>query len=591
MPVTKSIHRRKQIGTIVQSRGIDQDDPLPLLLKRIFENRNLSDPAQLKFPLANLLPPGQLKDGELAATLLYTAIKQNQKILIVGDYDTDGATASALGLLCLAKMGATTVDYLVPNRFEFGYGLSPEIAEVALTRSPDLVITVDNGISSLVGAAVLKNAGVTVIITDHHLPGPELPDVDAIVNPNQPGCEFPDKTLAGVGVMFYLLLLLRAKLNSLNWFEDRGLATPNLADYLDLVALGTVADVVPLDYNNRILVHQGLKRIRAGRCRPGIVELMNVGKRNYKNIIASDFGFVIAPRLNAAGRLEDISMGIECLLTENQSEAFELAQMLNDINVERRAIEHEMQNQALEIVRKIENQSKNSSLYADEKVLGYCLFDETWHQGITGLVASRIKDKTDLPVIAFADVGDDMISGSARSIPGLHIKDMLEKIATGNSGLVEKFGGHAMAAGLTLKRENLELFKDCFQNELFLHFQNTAHNNGIYTDGGLDQNDLTLENAELLRNAAPWGQGFPAPLFDNVFDVIELKLVGEIHLRLTLKLDGVDQFYEAIAFRAIEPQQPVPEIKRLHGVYQIDVNEFRGQRKLQLIIEHFAVIA
>ncbi|WP_424948470.1 single-stranded-DNA-specific exonuclease RecJ [Candidatus Spongiihabitans sp.] len=567
------------------------------LLKRIFENRNLTDPAELTYPLARMLPPDTLKNADRASALLFAALTSQQRILIIGDYDTDGATATALGLICLRAMGADNIDYLVPNRFEFGYGLSPEIAEVAVQKNPNLVITVDNGINSVPGVSVLKQRNISVIITDHHLAGPILPDADAILNPNQPGCGFPSKALAGVGVMFYLLLLLRAKLKAANWFADMHLTAPNLAEYLDLVALGTVADMVPLDYNNRILVAQGVARIKAGRCRPGILALMEVSARDYRNMVASDLGFVIAPRLNAAGRLDDISIGIECLLTDDRDTARDYAETLNDINLERRVLEQKMQSQAMKIVRGIVNSAKQNKAKKNKakqnkndratNLSGFCLYEPDWHQGIVGLVASRVKDKTNQPVIAFADTVDDKLTGSARSVAGLHIKDLLENISAAHAGLIVKFGGHAMAAGLTIAEKNFVAFKAAFHNHVAAHFANADATGAIYTDGDLPENEITLDNAEQLRAAAPWGQGFPAPLFDGVFIVTAQKVVGEHHLRFTLQpADGTCRF-EGIAFRAIEPGQPRPQLDRIHAVYQLDVNEFRGRRSLQLIIEHF----
>ena len=567
------------------------------LLKRIFENRNLTDPAELTYPLARMLPPDTLKNADRASALLFAALTSQQRILIIGDYDTDGATATALGLICLRAMGADNIDYLVPNRFEFGYGLSPEIAEVAVQKNPNLVITVDNGINSVPGVSMLKQRNISVIITDHHLPGPILPDADAILNPNQPGCGFPSKALAGVGVMFYLLLLLRAKLKAANWFADMHLTAPNLAEYLDLVALGTVADMVPLDYNNRILVAQGVARIKAGRCRPGILALMEVSARDYRNMVASDLGFVIAPRLNAAGRLDDISIGIECLLTDDRDTARDYAETLNDINLERRVLEQKMQSQAMKIVRGIVNSAKQNKAKKNKakqnkndratNLSGFCLYEPDWHQGIVGLVASRVKDKTNQPVIAFADTVDDKLTGSARSVAGLHIKDLLENISAAHAGLIVKFGGHAMAAGLTIAEKNFVAFKAAFHNHVAAHFANADATGAIYTDGDLPENEITMDNAEQLRAAAPWGQGFPAPLFDGVFIVTAQKVVGEHHLRFTLQpADGTCRF-EGIAFRAIEPGQPRPQLDRIHAVYQLDVNEFRGRRSLQLIIEHF----
>ena len=587
-----------------QSEPCLNDGLLSPLLSRIFENRKVTDPAELDYPLTKLLPPDTLKGGDRATELLCLALKNQQRILIVGDYDTDGATATTLGLIALRAMGARNVDYLVPNRFEFGYGLSPEIAQVARQKNPDLVITVDNGINSVDGVALLKQGHIAVIITDHHLAGATLPDADAILNPNQPGCEFPSKMLAGVGVAFYLLLLLRAKLKAQNWFEDMNIPVPNMADYLDLVALGTVADMVPLDYNNRILVAQGVKRIKAGKCRPGICALLAVGakhqqtkaevERQRNNIVSSALGFVVAPKLNAAGRLDDMCIGIECLLANDDQQARKYASQLNKINIQRREIEIEMQARAMEIVRGIVSEARKNK--SEASMNGFCLYECGWHQGITGLVAARVKDKTDQPVVAFADtnVTDNKsvhkLSGSARSIAGLHIKDLLENISSAHPGLIIKFGGHAMAAGLTIAADDFNTFREAFHCRVADYFAKAGATSVIYTDGNLSASDMTLENAERLRALAPWGQGFPAPLFDDTFTVIKQKVVGEQHLWFVLQHPDMAQSIVGIAFRAVEPGQPVAQAAKIHAVYQLDVNDFGGKRSLQLIIEFFQSI-
>lgn len=557
------------------------------LLKRIFENRNVSDSEELTYPLANLLTPDSFRNNQAATELLRDAVAFQKQILIVGDYDTDGATATALGILCLKSMGAENVDYLVPNRFDYGYGLSPEIAQVALMKKPQLVITVDNGITSIAGVKLLREAGVSVVVTDHHLPGPVLPDANAILNPNQPGCDFPSKVVAGVGVMFYLLVMLRAKLKSEGWFEINSIAVPNMGEYLDLVALGTVADVVPLDYNNRIFVYQGISRIKSGICRPGILALIEVAGKQYRNVTSTDFGFAIAPRLNAAGRLEDISIGIECLITNDTKSARNYAHSLNEINLERREIEKIMQSQAMEIVKKINLERMATENTSGESNKGFCLYDEKWHQGITGLVASRVKEKTDQPVIAFADISDRNISGSARSVPGLHIKDLLESIAIEEPELLIKFGGHAAAAGLTIDKVNLDKFGSLFNSRVVKYYSSVGQTSDIDTDGELSEKEINLDNAELLKIVAPWGQGFPAPVFDGIFDVVEQKVVGETHIKMTLESLELKQRINAIAFRAIEPGQIIPELHRIHAAYQLDINDFRGKRSIQLVIEHF----
>jgi single-stranded-DNA-specific exonuclease len=555
------------------------------VLKKIFLGRNVTNTKEIEYPLSRLLTPSLFKGGEHAARIVVDALVQSKHILILGDYDTDGATATALGLLALKKMGAQQIDYLVPNRFEYGYGLSLEIARVAIKRSPDLVITVDNGISSVEGVQCLKDAGIEVIVTDHHLAGDRLPNADAILNPNQPGCDFPSKSLAGVGVMFYLLLMVRAHLKQQGWFELNKLPVPNLADYLDLVALGTVADVVPLDYNNRILVSQGIARIRLGKCRPGIAALMEVGGKHYGKTVSSDFGFVIAPRLNAAGRLDDISMGIECLLAEDGNIARQYAVKLNEINIERKEIEQEMQIQALKIVKTVLS-SRDPSITENGTQSGFCLYDNEWHQGITGLVASRVKDKTSQPVIAFARTTEGKLTGSARSVPGLHFKDLLENIATTKPELIEKFGGHAMAAGLTIQSQNLDAFRKLFYQKVAEHFQLNGMENALLTDGTLEGDDLSLRTAQEIRDGAPWGQGFPEPLFEGVFLVIDSRLLRGQHLKMSLLSEESAQPVDAIAFRAVEPGMSCPQLNKIKLVYQLDVNDFRGRKSMQLIIRH-----
>ena len=562
------------------SNGLSALDLNPIL-QRVYLNRSINDSKYLDYSLSQLVPPDKLKDGDRATEILAEAVINQKKILILGDYDTDGATATALAILALKQMGAARVEYLVPNRFEYGYGLSVEIAKVACQMEPDLVITVDNGISSVDGVQALTDSNIRVIITDHHLAGSKLPAADAILNPNQPDCQFSEKSIAGVGVMFYLLLLLRAHLKQIHWFENSNIAVPNLAQYLDLVALGTVADLVPLEYNNRILVAQGLARIRSGKCRPGILALMEVAGRAYQTITSTDFGFAIAPRLNAAGRLDDISCGIECLLSENSTVARKYAAMLNQINCERRKIESRMQSQALKVIQKLE---LNAELQSTK---GHCLYQSDWHQGITGLVASRIKDKTDQPVIAFANSGDGCLSGSARSITGLHIKDLLDTIAHNEPDLIEKFGGHAMAAGLTIKMEHYSRFKKTFEVAVTDQIKSMGSVNELYTDGSLSATEITLGNAECLKSAAPWGQGFPAPLFHGKFNVVEQKVVGKNHLKLRLASMDRDYEFDAIAFRSVENGEQIPEFDQINTVYQLDVNEFRGRRSVQLIIEYF----
>jgi single-stranded-DNA-specific exonuclease len=477
----------------------------------------------------------------------------------------------------LREMGASDIGYLVPNRFEFGYGLTPEIVAIAAQREPNLIITVDNGISSVDGVAAAKARGIGVLITDHHLPGPRLPAADAIVNPNQPGDMFESKNLAGVGVAFYLMVALRAKLRAADWFSVNNLPEPKLAGLLDLVALGTVADLVSLDRNNRILVSQGLARTRAGLALPGIRALLHVAGRRAERLSAADLGFVVGPRLNAAGRLADMSLGIECLLTDDDSVALTIAAQLDGLNRERRAIEAQMQQQALVVI---------DALHLDGAQLphGVCLYDPAWHQGVIGLVASRIKDRVHRPVIAFAPGNGDEIKGSARSIPGLHIRDVLDAVAARHPGLLTRFGGHAMAAGLTLPRAHFERFRHAFDDEVRRQIGDDALQGKIWSDGELSDDDLSLDVAAALRDAGPWGQNFPEPLFDGVFEVVQRNVVGERHVKLGLRQHGQKRV-EAIGFQ-LAPDGAAPEWEHIRAAYRLDVNEYRGTRSLQLVLEH-----
>ena len=552
---------------------------LPPLLTRLYAARGVRSAVELAKGLARLIPYQQLKGIDAAVSLLVTALQQRQRILIVGDFDADGATASSVGVLGLRMLGAAHVDYLVPNRFEYGYGLTPEIVAVALQRQPDLLLTVDNGISSVEGVAAAKAAGLTVLVTDHHLPGPELPAADAIVNPNQPGCEFPSKALAGVGVMFYVLLALRARLRELNWFAERGLNEPNLAELLDLVALGSVADVVPLDANNRILVHQGLARIRAGRARPGLRAVLEVAGRDHQRINSTDLGFILGPRLNAAGRLDDMSLGIECLLCEDEALARDMAQQLDELNKDRKSIEQGMQREAL---------AQLKDLPLVDMPFGLCLFDPDWHQGVIGILASRLKERYFRPAIAFADAGDGLLKGSARSVPGLHIRDALDAVAAKHPGLISKFGGHAMAAGLSLPQENYGAFAAAFDAEVRRQLHADDLTGRLLSDGQLSVTEFNLELAKALRHAGPWGQHFPEPLFHGVFQIVQQRLVGEKHLKLVLKTECGGQTLDGIAFNIDRELWPNPTVRWVEVAYKLDVNEFRGNETVQLMIAHLA---
>lgn len=556
------------------------DQPLHPLLQRIYSARGVQHERELQYQLAHLHKP-TFKGLAEAVSLLADAVVARAKVIIIGDFDADGATSSALAVLALRAMGLSSVDFLVPNRFEYGYGLTPEIVAVAAAQQPDIIVTVDNGISSVEGVNAAHELGIAVVVTDHHLPGEQLPSADAIVNPNQPGCGFPSKNLAGVGVIFYVMNALRAELRQIGWFEENGIPEPNMASFLDLVALGTVADVVPLDHNNRILVAQGLERIRAGRCRPGIKALLEVAGKQAHKIVASDFGFALGPRLNAAGRLDDMSLGIQCLLCDSENLAREMAMQMEELNRDRKAIETGMQQEAMGMLQKI--------LQADEQSLpwGVCLFDETWHQGVIGILASRIKDKYHRPTIVFADVGEGEIKGSARSVPGFHIRDALDAIAARYPQLLKKFGGHAMAAGMSLTRDNFEDFSRAFDEEVRRQLTHADLRAVVVSDGELTVDELSLQLAAQLRDAGPWGQHFPEPIFDGQFLVVQQRKVGERHLKMTLAVDSQGkQLIDAIAFNVDTSIWPNPKIQQVHLAYKLDINEFRGNTNLQLLVDY-----
>jgi single-stranded-DNA-specific exonuclease len=539
--------------------------------------------AELDLSMSKLLSPFGLHGIETAVELLITQQERQGRVLIVSDFDADGATSCALAIQALQLMGFANVDYIVPNRFEYGYGLTPEIVELAKTKNPDLIITVDNGISSHQGVQAAQDSNILVLITDHHLPGLELPAADAIVNPNQTACNFQSKSLAGVGVIFYLMLALRARLRDLNWFELNQLPEPNLSVLLDLVALGTVADVVPLDQNNRILVNEGLKRIRAGKTRPGILSLLEIGNRKKEDLVASDLGFAIGPRLNAAGRLDDMSLGIECLLTNSYSDAFAMAMQLDNLNSDRKLIENEMREEAF---------SSLEQLTIDEKEVqaGICVYQETWHQGVIGILASRIKDKYHRPVIAFADAGnsernEEEIKGSARSIPGFHVRDALDAIAAQNPGLISKFGGHAMAAGLSLNKKSFAEFSRAFSSYAESNLSEEELTAKVVTDGEIDSGLFLLGTAQALADAGPWGQGFPEPQFDGLFILRELRVLADKHLKMRVSPADSELVLDAIAFNVDQNMRPL-EKSQLRLVYRLDINNFRNIKKLQLIVSH-----
>lgn len=567
--------------------GLSQLHPV---LARIYAARGVQCADDIERALKALSPAQALKGMDAALALLEQALRQRERILIVGDFDADGATSSVLAVLALRALGAASVDYLVPNRFEYGYGLTPEIVAVAIRdKQPQLVITVDNGIASFEGVKAAQDAGIRVLVTDHHLPGRELPPADAIVNPNQEGCAFPSKNLAGVGVVFYLLSSLRTRLRESGWFTEQNIPDVNMAEFLDLVALGTVADVVALDHNNRILVHQGLARIRAGRCRPGITALLKVAKRSPAQLVATDLGFVVAPRLNAAGRLDDMGHGIECLLTSSVTLAEQFAEELDALNMERREIEAGMQNEAM-------NALKALQLNDRQVPHGICLFDRTWHQGVIGILAGRIKDKYHRPVIAFApasavrpDEAIGELKGSARSIPGVHIRDVLDYVATQNPGLITRFGGHAMAAGLSLPHAHLADFKTAFDAAVRKMASTEDLEAVLLSDGALEADYFHEGFVELLREAGPWGQAFPEPLFHGEFVVLEQRILKERHLKLALSHPDSNRIFDAIAFN-IEREQWQTTAKRVLMAYRLDINEFRGVRTLQLRAEYLEKI-
>lgn len=569
---------KKQIKRRVIIAG-DLSTEIHPLLQRIYHARGITSMQDLEKGLEKLEPYQQLSNIHQAVTCLIQALNSQEHILIIGDFDADGATSTTLAVQCLRKMGAHKVSYLVPNRFEFGYGLTPEIVDVAAQLNPALIVTVDNGISSWEGVCRANEKGIKVLITDHHLPGGILPQAQAIVNPNLPGDIFPSKNLAGVGVIFYVMLALRAALREQDWFKKQSLTEPNMAEFLDLVALGTVADVVPLDKNNRILVHQGLARIKSGKVRPGIKALLEVAKKTVAKISSTDMGFAVAPRLNAAGRLEDMSLGIECLLATDEAQALVMAQHLDGLNSERQQIEGGMREQAKEILAGLQLQ--------ETMPLGICLYDPSWHQGIIGILASRVKDSFHRPVFAFAHHMGNELKGSGRSIPGLHLKDLLERLATENPTLLKKFGGHAMAAGVSIEQENFALFSRLF-NDLVANSVHPEDLEGvIHSDGELCAKTLNLETAYLLQNAGPWGQGFPEPLFDGQFRIVNHRILKEKHVKFLLSRLDDELLVDAIAFNLPADKLQFEEDGILHVAYRLDVNDFRGNQSVQLLIDYF----
>lgn len=559
-------------------------DSIPPLLQRIYAARGVQSINQLE-KAAKALHSYQLLGGiQQAVEILFESIQKQKRIIVVGDFDADGATSSALSVLALRMLGCPNVDYLVPNRFEDGYGLSPEVVDQALELGVEVIMTVDNGVSSIDGVRYAKEKGLTVIVTDHHLPGNELPIADAIVNPNLESCQFPSKSLAGVGVAFYMMMALCVHMRKHSWFASQGMQEPKLMELIDLVALGTVADVVPLDENNRILVHQGLQRIRAGKARPGIQALIEVSKRDARRLVASDFGFALGPRINAAGRLDDMSFGVELLMSNNIHAARRMASELDGLNQTRKEIEEGMKQEAMAFCERLQF-GENAEL-----PYGLALFQRDWHQGVIGILASRIKEKFHRPVIAFADGGEGTIKGSCRSIPGLHMRDTLDRIDTQNPGLIAKFGGHAMAAGLTIDEVDFEKFSKLFDEAVRQDLDEASLKGVVMSDGELLPEEFSMHVAETLRGAGPWGQAFPEPIFDGEFKVLHQKLVGEKHLKLMLeplhKGHPTNIMIDGIAFNIDVRRWPDASVKTVHLAYKLDVNEFRGNQSLQLMIDH-----
>ena len=584
----------------IQRRPISSDAGLvglPVFLSRIYRARGVQSSEELELSLSQLQHSGTIKGLDEAVNLLLDALFNKQKILVVGDFDCDGATSTTLIILVL---NALKVDcqFLVPNRFEYGYGLTPEIVDLAAKENPYLIVTVDNGISSIDGVKRAKQLGIKVLITDHHLPGDELPDADAIVNPNQPGCAFKSKSAAGVGVIFYVMSGLRAKLRELGWFQEQGIPELNMASYLDLLALGTVADLVPLDMNNRILVEQGLRRIRAGKCRPGIKALLKQAGKNIEQINASDMGFIVGPRLNAAGRLDDMSLGINCLLTDSTSEAEFLAKKLDHLNQERKDIEHAMKLDAeFHLAAFFENIESNklSSSQDGKRAWGLCLYQAHWHQGVIGILASRIKEKLNRPTIIFAPASDNpeeenpILKGSARSIPGLHMRDALDLLAKRHPQLLSKFGGHAMAAGMSIEFINLDAFTNAFNDIVKESLSEADLESILMTDGELKPEERTLEYIALLERSGPWGQAFPEPSFDGVFNVLQQRVLKDKHLKLVLSDDLGGQFIDAIQFNSDWCRESLPNKVRI--VYRPNINEFRGKKSVQFFIDYLESVS
>ncbi len=574
-PVTPKLVRREANGAAFA------EAPFSPVLKRVLSARGLASLEAFDFSLSRLLPYAQMPGIEAAMDALEQAFLNDSHIVIIGDYDADGATSTALLIKAFKMFGFERVDYMVPDRFRFGYGLTPEIVESAVqAHQPDLIITVDNGIASVAGVEVAKDHNIEVIITDHHLPGATLPAAAAIVNPNLADSNFPSRSLAGVGVAFYVAASLRRRLADNGHFGYGKM--PRLAELLDLVAVGTVADIVPLDDNNRILVEQGLRRIRSGKCSPGIKALLSVSRRPLRKVSTSDLGFAVAPRINAAGRLEDMSTGIACLLADKMGDAMRLAARLDEINHRRRRVEKDMEEQALLLMEQV---------LVDESQVptAICLYGEDWHEGVIGLLASRLKERFHRPSAVFTKAADGAFKGSVRSVPGVHIRDLLERISIRAPDLVTRFGGHAMAAGLALDADNFEQFKALFEEEVAQAVDDDILECRLFSDGALEPEEFSFENAVELRTAAPWGPSFPEPVFDGVFEIKESRVVGERHLQLTLRPDGSDMDVRGILYN-MHKYPVAPDMSKVRIAYLLTPDEYNGRRAPMLNIRYIEVI-
>ena len=558
--------------------GINLPDSIHPVLKRIYASRNIKSGEDLDYSLGSLISYEELGGIDDAVILLQEMITQKKRILIVADFDADGATSCALAIRGLTAMGAEDVIYVVPNRFEHGYGLSPKIVDVALDHDPDLIVTVDNGISSISGVEHAKKNGIKVLITDHHLPGDKLPRADVIVNPQLKENKFPSKNLAGVGVIFYILLALRAKLKTENWFDEKNIKYPNLANLLDLVALGTISDLVPLDKNNRTMVAHGLKLMRQNKSKAGILAILNQSGRQLSTLTSGDLSFAIAPRLNAAGRLTDMSLGIECLLTDDKENATEMAKKLNQINIERRQIQDNMEEQAFtEFEKSFQDTSKKIPH-------GICIYNQNWHQGVVGIIAAKIKEKFNRPVVVFAQECQGILKGSARSITELHIKDVFDEIARLYPELILTFGGHAMAAGLTIEESQFDRFSDAFNKVVDRYISSDSLEDQCLTDGELSGDDFSLPLALAIQNSGPWGQSFPEPIFVGQFKILDKRVVGKSHLKLKLQSRN-NNTLDAIAFNMTDDDWPA-KLEQITSTYRLGINNYRGHSKIQLFIEH-----